>query len=129
MTFATHERDGTTIAMSPASLEEREVTPFVYAAHARRDTPPFLAANPSRVRLANGGSVSCRTDEASGRVFAQAFGADGTWVGSPLAVSPEGMTVLGAPQLVAADGHAVVAFFISTEDGFALVAASLVQVR
>lgn len=130
VTFARRERDGATLAMSPESLEERDVTPYAYASHAKGATPPFLAADPPRVRLANGGSVSCWTAEESGRVLAQAFSADGTWIGSPLAVSPEAMNVFGAPRLVAAgDHHAVVAFFVSTEDGFELVAASLEQVR
>jgi hypothetical protein len=130
VTFARRERDGATLALHPASLEERSVTAYAYAAHATRAAPPFLAAEPSRVRLASGGSVSCWTDEESGRVHAQAFSADGGWVGSPLAVSPEGMNVFGAPQLVATDSHhAVVVFFVSTEDGFELVAASLEHVR
>ena len=130
VTFARRERDGATLALHPESLEERSVTSYVYAAHAKRAAPPFLAAEPSRVRLANGGSMSCWTDEESGRVHAQAFSADATRIGSPLAVSPEGTNVFGSPQLVAADDrHAVVTIFVSTEDGFELVAASLEQVR
>jgi hypothetical protein len=130
ITFAHRQREGSTVALNPTSLEPNSVTAYTYSEHVKRARPPFLALDLSRVLLANGGSMSCWTDSESSRVLAQAFGADGTWVGSPIAVSPEGMDVFGAPQVVVADGrHVVAAFFASTEDGFELVAASLEQVR
>lgn len=130
VTFALRQRNGATVALNPMSLERSTVAPYTYSEQAKRATPPFLAMDPARVLLASRGSVSCWTDSESGRLLAQAFGADGTWLGSPIAVSPEGMDVFGGPQVIAADGqHLVVAFFVSTEDGFELVAASLEQVR
>lgn len=128
VTFALRQREGATVALNPTSLEQAAVTPYTYSEHAKRATPPFLALEPSRVTLANGGSMSCWTDDHSGRVLAQAFGVGGTWLGSPIAVSAERVDVFGAPQVIAADSrHAVAVYFVSGEDGFELVAASLVR--
>jgi hypothetical protein len=130
VTFALRQREGATIALNPTSLEQTAVAAYTYSEYVKRATPPFLGVDPSRVILASGGSVSCWTDSESGRVLAQAFAADGTWIGSPIAVSPEGMEVFGAPLVLAVDTHRVVAaFFASTEDGFELVATSFEPVR
>ena len=130
VTFALRQREGTTIVLNPMSLEQATVTPYTYSEHGKRATPPFVALEPSHVTLANGGSMSCWTDDPSGRVLAQAFGAGGAWLGSPIAVSAEGTDVVGAPQVIAVDSrHAVAVYIVSSEDGFQLVAASLQQVR
>lgn len=130
ITFARRQYEGATVTLNATSLEQGAVTAYTFPEHARRATPAFFALDPSRVSLPNGGSVSCWTDNESGRVLAQAFDAEGRGLGAPIAASPEGMEVFGAPQVIAADGrHVVAAFFASTEDGFELVAASLEQVR
>ena len=130
VTFAARQREGATVTLDGDTLETKRTAAFTYPAYSKRATPPFVATEPSRAVLASGGSVSCWTDDASGRVLAQAFGADGTWRGSPVPVSPEGMDVFGAPQIATADGrHVVATFFVNTDDGFELVAASLESVR
>jgi hypothetical protein len=130
VTFAARQREGATFSLHPESLEERSAVAYVYPAHEKAATPPFLAPGRSRASLASGHVIACWTDDESGRVFAQAFRADGAELGSPMAVSPEGMHVFGPPHVVAGDGgHAVVAFFVCTEDGFEVVAESLERGR
>jgi hypothetical protein len=130
VTFAVRQLDGTTLSLDPESLAERGAIGHAYPPHAKHAAPPLSAPGAATVSLASGGAISCWTDDESGRVLAQVFRSDGTWIGSPVAVSPEGMDVFGAPRLVAAGGRrAVAAFFVSTEEGFRLVAVSLERVR
>jgi hypothetical protein len=130
VTFAHRQQQGETFTIVPTSLEARATAPYAYPARARGAAPPFLAAEPSSVALDDGGSLSCWTDEASSRVLVQAFDARGGWRGSPVAVSPDGMAVFGAPHVATSDGrHIVVAFFVSDDERFELVAASLERTR
>lgn len=130
VTFALRQREGATVNMDAKSLEARGSAPYSYPSGPRPTTPAFFGSEPSRVSLDDGSSLACWTDETAGRVLVQAFGADGSWRGSPVAVSPEGMEAFGAPRVATADGrHVVVTFFASDEERFQLVAASLEPAR
>lgn len=132
ITVAHREQAGETFTMDSSSLESRAVAPYAYAARPSRraPAPALLGDAPASVALQDGGSLSAWTDEASSRVFVQAFDANGAWRGSPVPVSPEGMAAFGAPQVVTSDGRrVVVAFFASNEERFKLVAASVESTR
>jgi len=130
VTFAHRQREGETFTMEPTSLEARAAVPYSYPAQPRGSAPPLLEASPSSVVLDDGSSLSCWTDAASSRVLVQAFDARGAWRGSPVAISPDGMAVFGAPHVATPDGRRiVVAFFASDEERFQLVAASLERTR
>jgi hypothetical protein len=128
VTFAHRQREGETLTIVPTSLEARAAVPYSYPASSRGAALPTLDRLPSSVALDDGGSLSCWTDEASGRVLVQALDATGASRGSPVPVSPEGMAVFGAPHVATSDGRHVVAVFIaSDQERFQLVAASLEQ--
>jgi hypothetical protein len=130
VTFALRQREGATVVLDHDSLEPRAVTPFTYPSRPRAAMPPVPSSDTSRVKLADGSSLTVWTDDASTRVLVQAFGPDGTWRGSPVVVSPENIDAFGAPQVTSADGRrAVVTFFASDGEGFQLVAASLESAR
>jgi hypothetical protein len=130
ITFALRGHEGATFAVDAASLNVRTAKLYTYPPHAKRATPPVFTLAPSRVALEGGASISCWTDQETGRAFAQVRDANGSSRGEPVAVSSPGMTLFGEPQAVTSDGrHVVITFFASDEDGFALVAASLEPVR
>jgi hypothetical protein len=116
--------------MIATSLAARAVVPYSYPVRPRGSAVPLVEAAPASVVLEGGGSLSCWTDAASSRVLVQVFDASGAWRGSPVAVSPDGMAVFGAPHVASPDGrHVVVAFFASDEERFQLVATSLERTR
>ena len=130
VTFARRQREGETLTIGAASLEARAMVPYGFSAGSAGPSSTLEPGSPSRVVLDDGGSLSCWTDAASSRVLVQAFDAGGAWRGSPVAVSPDGMTVFGAPHVATPDGrHVVVTFFASDEERFHLVAASLERTR
>jgi hypothetical protein len=130
ITFAHRRREGETLTLEPTLLEPRAAVPHSYPAQPRGPAAPLLAASPSNVVLDDGSSLSCWTDTASSRVLVQAFDPSGAWRGAPVAISPDGLAVYGAPHVATPDGrHVVVAFFASDEERFQLVAASLERTR
>ena len=71
----------------------------------------------SRVQLEGGRFVVCWTRgtiEGGRRALAQAFKANGSPLGAPVVISPANFDVVGAPQVIAADGQHVVARFAAT---------------
>jgi hypothetical protein len=126
ITFAFRHREGVTIALAPESVQPRLATPYSFPAHTKPATPHYVVIEPSRVELGGGRFMSCWNDNASRRVFAQAYSAEGTPRGAAVVVSPPAMDVIGSPRAVTTNGHhIVVTFFASGDEGFEVVAASL----
>lgn len=123
VTAAVRGHRGWTFALDPQVLSARSVAPYDYEAHPERGHLGCLAQDPNRVKLRDNRTLGVWSDDATSRVVAQIFEADGTAAGPEVTVSSD---VMGAPRAVSSDGHhVVVAYFAATETGFDLVARSL----
>jgi hypothetical protein len=80
----------------------------------------------TRAVLDGGHFIMCwkRGDAERGyRAMAQVYEQDGTPLGTPAAISPPDVDVVGVPQVLTTDGHHVVATFAAaTDDSFELLA-------
>lgn len=126
VTVAVRGHRGWTFALDPQALAAHSITPFDYEDHPRRAQLGCLEQSPDRLQLRDGRTLDVWTDEATSRVVAQMFDAEGAASGPEVSVSPPAAEVMGAPRAVTTDGrHVVVAYFATTDAGFDLVARSL----
>jgi hypothetical protein len=120
VTVAVRGRRGLTFALEPETLAARGVTPYDYEGH---EGSGLQLESASRVKLHDGRTLGCWTDDATRRVMARVFDGSGVASGPAIIVSGSDAGVMGAPQAATVDGHhVVVAYFTTTETGFALVA-------
>ena len=120
VTYAVRQRDGVTVRLDPRTLRQiGEPTPYLYPRCSARDVHAHLARDVAHVSLDGGDEITVFTSDEHGRAFARV--ADGP----AIAVSPDGMQIVG-PARANTNGREVVAVFVAaTDDGFALVATSL----
>jgi hypothetical protein len=123
VTVAVRGRHGLTFALEPETLAARGVTPYDYEGQPGAGTQ---LEDPRGVRLQDGRTLGCWTDDATRSVMARMFDRRGVASGPAIVVSGSDVGVMGAPRAVTADGrHVVVAYFATTETGFVLVARRL----
>jgi hypothetical protein len=119
-----HPRAGALLHLDPQSL-----LPISPEEPAPAGGPSSAAPGAARAVLKGGRFLVCwrRGDVESGyRLMAQAWTADGSPLGPPVAVSPADVDVVGSAQLVALDeDRALATFAAATQDRFELLAVSL----
>lgn len=126
VTVASRGHRGWTFALDAQALATRSVAPYDYEEHPQRGHLGCLQPDANRVQLRDNRTLGVWNDEATSRVVAQIFEADGTAHGPEITVSRSEADVIGAPRAVTSDGvHVVVAYFATSEAGFDLVASSL----
>ncbi|CAN5925667.1 hypothetical protein BH11MYX4_BH11MYX4_39650 [soil metagenome] len=126
ITVAAQGHRGWTFALDPEALAAHAVTPYDYEDHPRRPQLGCLVQDPDRLKLRDGRTLGVWTDEATSRVVAQIFDAEGLASGPEVTVSRPAADVIGAPRAVTSDGrHVVIAYFATADAGFDLVARSL----
>jgi hypothetical protein len=110
-------------------LNAESLTPVSAEQRVEAEPPGAPVTSAVRVVLGAGRFVECwrRGSMESGyQLMAQAWTADGSPLGQPVALSPTGSDVLSAPTLVRVDGeHAVATFAATLGDRFELVAVPL----
>jgi hypothetical protein len=117
--FAVRQREGATYRLDPASLAPTSITSFTFDQRATAQDSYYLRTDTARVSLDESREVVFVTDEQTGRVFARFDGSD-------FPISDPVMTVVGPPRAAAIDSrHALVAYFVVTQEGCALVASTL----
>ena len=121
----THSRTGGAVAY----LDRTSLAPVGDESPVAAERPAAPSTERVRVALTGGRFVVCWKAgdvERGYRVMAQEWTAQGEPMGAPVPISPADSDILGAPQVVAVDGHhAVAAFAAMTGDRAEVLAVSL----